>query len=66
MGKKTQDMLDDILLDAKKLRDDKIKLLEICSLLAQKVIPENEIVSFNRMLWSEHFDVLIEFLKDNK
>lgn len=66
MSKKTQDMLDDILLDAKKLRDDKLKLLEICSLLAQKVIPENEIVSFNRMLWSEHFNVLIKFLKDNK
>lgn len=61
---KTSDLLDNILLDAKKLRTEKLKLVEICLLLSQKYMPEEDIESFRRMILAENYDILIEYLKN--
>ena len=61
--KKTEELLDDILNDSKTLRQEKVKLIEICLLLSQKYMPEADIDSFRRMLVAGNYNILIEYLK---
>ena len=63
MSKKTEELLDDIINDSKKLRQEKVKLIEICLLLSQKYMPEADIDSFRRMLVAGNYNILIDYLK---
>lgn len=61
--KNTEQLLDNILNDSKTLRQEKVKLIEICLLLSQKYMPEADIDSFRRMLVAGNYNILIEYLK---